>query len=74
MPAQCSWSPVRLFGPGYPAPALRTVSPIRQENPVWPVPASRTCRAKVGMQPKREVDVVSTTARFDLCLRSVVMG
>ncbi|XP_071218846.1 protein rtoA-like [Salvelinus alpinus] len=27
--AQRSWSPVRRFGPGYPAPALRTVSPVR---------------------------------------------
>ena len=25
--------PVRLFGPGYPAPALRTVSLVRQQNP-----------------------------------------
>lgn len=26
VPAQHSWSPVHLLGPGYPAPALRTVS------------------------------------------------
>ena len=59
---QRSWSPLRLFGPGYPAPALRTVSPVRQENPVRLVPAPRTCRAKVGMQPKGEVQVLSTRA------------
>ena len=35
VPAQRSWSPVSgLFGPGYPAPALRAVSPVRQHNPV----------------------------------------
>ena len=50
VPAQRSWSPVRLLGPGYPAPILRTVSPVRLHSPVRPVPASRTCQAGVSIQ------------------------
>ncbi|XP_071240786.1 uncharacterized protein [Salvelinus alpinus] len=60
VPAQRSWSPVRRFGPGYPAPALRTVSPMRCDCSVRPMPTLRPCRAKVGIQPRGEVQVLST--------------
>ena len=58
--AQRSWSPVRLYGPEYPATALRTVSPVRQHNPVRPVPAPRTSRATGGIQPGRVVPALSS--------------
>jgi hypothetical protein len=54
VPAQRCWPPVRLFGPGYTAPALRTVSPVPQQSPVRPVPAPHTNRAKGGIQQGRE--------------------
>ncbi|XP_070290382.1 purine nucleoside phosphorylase-like [Salvelinus sp. IW2-2015] len=55
MPAQRIWSAVGLLGPGYTAPALRTVSPVRQHSPVRPVPTLRTCRATGGIQPGQVV-------------------
>jgi hypothetical protein len=50
----CSWPLVRLFGPGYPVPALCTVSPVRQKSPVRPVPVPHTCRAK-GLSSQDEL-------------------
>ncbi|XP_064814960.1 uncharacterized protein LOC135530588 [Oncorhynchus masou masou] len=58
--AQRAWSPVRRFGTGNPAPALPTVSPVRCDSPVRPMPALRPCQAKVGIQPRGEVQVESS--------------
>jgi hypothetical protein len=54
-PAQRSWSPVYLHGPGYPAPTLRTMS---LHSPVRPVPAPCICRASITIQPGRVVSAL----------------
>ena len=70
VPAQHAWPPVRLFGPGYPAPALRTVSLVRLHSPVRPVPA------KITIQPGGVVPALRSRPPVRLhgpvCLPSLV--
>ena len=49
--AQRIWSPVRLLGPVYMAPALCMVSPVRQHSPLWAIPPRRTGLATGSIQP-----------------------